>query len=67
MANTANVFKGFSMRSLVLLIVRKQNKVCDGAFFKKERQLIDENRKHAPSANAAENWEICNPSHSAIT
>ena len=33
-----NVFKGFAKHCLVLLIIRKQDKVCDGV----ECQLIDE-------------------------
>ena len=40
---------------------RKQDKVCDGAFIKKERQLIDENRTHAPSGNAAEKLRDLQP------
>ena len=59
---TANNFKGFSKHSLVLLILRKHDKVCDGVFLEQCVPTDRQSSRHASSANAAENCGICHPS-----
>ena len=39
------ISEGLSKHGLGLLIIRKQEKVCNGAFLKKERQWIDETER----------------------
>ena len=59
-SRAANVFKAFSKRRLVLLILRKQDNVCDDVFLE-QRVPIDRGRRtDAPRANAAGNHEIAN-------
>ena len=57
----AEIFKGFSKDSLVLLIIRKPDKLCGRVFLEKRVPIDRLSRRQAPSANAIEIMRFATP------
>ena len=57
----AKIFRCFSKHGLVLLIILKHDRVGDGVFIEEWVPIDQWSGRHAPSANATVNCEICHP------
>ena len=51
--NVSSSSRGISNNSLVLMVIRKHDKVCDTVFLEKSLPIDRRSSRHAPSVNAA--------------